>query len=196
MLQDYFNKHFLYDARDIYAFFFVNCIRMPHPEENCVWKAAIDPDRSRNIANSSHRLATVAKNYKKIAKDYQKLPMFVIFVKSCQKLPKGAKSFKKLRLCYHVSQFGRFIYWYRIYFWQQLGNMRQLEGVYAPFGRGLGECAFSRIYICAIFRSKICLFAIFTCFSISVRGLNLPVPNLPWANLRGANMLGKRQIGH
>ena len=79
---------------------------------------------------------------------------------------------------------------------QQLGNMCQLEGVYAPFGRGLGECAFSRIYICAIFRSKICLFAIFSCFSISVRGLNLPVPNLPWANLRGANMLGKRQIGH
>ena len=31
---------------------------------------------------------------------------------------------------------------------QQLGNIRQLEGVCAPFGRGVGECAFSRIYIC------------------------------------------------
>ena len=74
---------------------------------------------------------------------------------------------------------------------QQLGNMCQLEGVYAPFGRGRGECAFSRIYICAIFRSKICLFAIFSCFSISVRGLNLPVPNLPWANLRGGQYAGE-----
>ena len=30
---------------------------------------------------------------------------------------------------------------------QQLGNMCQLEGVCATFGRGVGECAFSRIYI-------------------------------------------------
>ena len=32
--------------------------------------------------------------------------------------------------------------------YQQLGNMCQLVGVCAPFGRGVGECAFSRIYIC------------------------------------------------
>ena len=31
---------------------------------------------------------------------------------------------------------------------QQLGKMCQLEGVCAAFGRGVGECAFSRIYIC------------------------------------------------
>ena len=31
---------------------------------------------------------------------------------------------------------------------QQLGKMCQLEGVCAPFRRGVGECAFSRIYIC------------------------------------------------
>ena len=31
---------------------------------------------------------------------------------------------------------------------QQLGNMCHLEGVCATFGRGVGDCAFSRIYIC------------------------------------------------
>ena len=31
---------------------------------------------------------------------------------------------------------------------QQLGKMCQLEGICAPFRRGVGECAFSRIYIC------------------------------------------------
>ena len=31
---------------------------------------------------------------------------------------------------------------------QQLGKMCQLEGVCAPFGRGVGEVALSRIYFC------------------------------------------------
>ena len=35
--------------------------------------------------------------------------------------------------------------------YQQLGKMCQLEGVCAPFGRGVGECPFSRIYICIEF---------------------------------------------
>ena len=124
--------------------------------------------------------------------------MFVIFVKSCQKLPKGAKSFKSCDYAIMSANLGGlyigigYIFdnnWEICVSWrvsvrpkgaelgnvdfleykfvldlhcQQLGNM--LEGVYAPFGRGLGECAFSRIYICAIFRSKICLFAIFHAF--------------------------------
>ena len=59
--------------------------------------------RSRQIQKHCQQLPQVGyrcQKLQKIAKDYQKLPMFVIFVKSCQKLPKGAKSFKKLRLCY------------------------------------------------------------------------------------------------
>ena len=32
-------------------------------------------------------------------------------------------------------------------FWQQSGNMRQLEGVCAPFVRGVGECTFCNMYI-------------------------------------------------
>ena len=33
-----------------------------------------------------------------------------------------------------------------------LGNMSQLEGVCAPFGRGVGDCAFSRLYFRIGFR--------------------------------------------
>ena len=97
---------------------------------------------------------------------------------------------------------------------QRLGYIVQMEGVCAPFGRGVGECACFKIYICIVYiccqqkGTKASWKYIYTYISVvgpnlphifflgaDLPGPDLPGPNSPHHNFPGAQLAGPQVAG-